>query len=261
MCRRPKLQTATYREVLGLIQGIIPFDAASIFLRESDSGRYVLAAALQEEVSLPEMLVVRDEVQAERWRPVVHRPLVWLPDEADIRAADSSPAFAAILIVPLFIDSESIGLLNLASYTDGVLSEKQIRLASVIADQLAVSVERMEYVSRIEAQHRDLQNSHEQLRAHQARIVADEKLTAIAQLAASINHQINNPLSVIVGNVQCLVLEERALGTKAQARLRRIVDAALKVGEVNRRLLNIQTLAVGSDPKGSEVGPVAETVS
>lgn len=260
-CRRLKAEAPAFDEVLDLIQGIILFDAASLYLRETGTDRYLLRATIEKEVRLPEMLIVRDRLHPDRWHSIVRQALLWLPDKERDRSERRQSDFSAILIVPLCVDGETIGLLNLGSYTDGVLSEKQIKLMTVVADQLAVSLERLEYVARIEAQNHTLKQNHEQLRANQARLVADEKLTAVAELAATINHQINNPLSVIVGNVQCLSLEETGLSAKSKDRLRRVVDAALKVGEVNRRLLNIQTLVGGSDSTGSEAGYSANAVS
>jgi len=43
----------------------------------------------------------------------------------------------AILIVPLCVDSEAIGFLNLASYAMACCPKKQIKLMTVVADQLA----------------------------------------------------------------------------------------------------------------------------
>jgi signal transduction histidine kinase len=151
--------------------------------------------------------------------------------------------------------------LNLGSGTPGVLTPRHLKLMSVVADQLAICLERQEHVARIEAQHRELQLSNESLRDSQARLIAQEKLAAVSQVAASINHQINNPLSVIVGNIDCLMLEEPDLGAKAKERLKRVIGAALQIGKVNRHLLNIQSIAtdpnlqktldsVGVDPAG-----------
>jgi GAF domain-containing protein len=260
-CRRLKSEAPVFDDVLGLIQGIIPFDAASLYLRETGTDGYVLKATIEEEVRSPEMLIVRDRVHPDRWHSILRQPLLWSPEGEREQSEREQSDFSAILIAPLCVDNETIGLLNLASYSDGVLSEKQIKLMTVVADQLAVSVERLEYAARIEAQNRALQQNHEQLKANQARLVADERLTAVAELAATINHQINNPLSVVVGNIQCLALEEAGLSAKAKDRLRRAIEAALKVGEVNRRLLNIQALVDDSHPIPSEASYTANTVS
>jgi len=46
---------------------------------------------------------------------------------------------------------------------------------------------------------------------------------------------------------------ETELSAKSKDRLKRVVDAALKVGEVNRRLLNIQTLISDLGSVGSKI--------
>jgi signal transduction histidine kinase len=250
-CRRLNPKAPVFDEVLTLIQGMIPFDAASLYLYETENDRYVLKATMGEEVSLPGTLLARDQLHPDRWRPTARRPLLWSYDIEEAGLERERSSFSAMFVVPLCLDATDIGLLNLASYSKGVLSEKQIKLITVVADQLAVSVERLEYVARIEAQHHTLQESHDKLRADQARLVAEEKLNAIANLATTINHQINNPLSVIVGNVECLALEETGFTQRSRDRLKRIVKAALKVGEVNRRLLKIQTLLNNPSPASS----------
>ena len=88
------------------------------------------------------------------------------------------------------------------------------------------------------------------MKESQRRIIAAEKLAAVVDLAATINHEINNPLAVIVGQVQCLLFEDRRLSDRAVDRLRKVEAAALKIGDVNRRLLNIDSI-VTDGPAGA----------
>ncbi len=74
------------------------------------------------------------------------------------------------------------------------------------------------------------------------------RLHEAAQMAASVNHEINNPLSVIVGNVQCLVMEKAATNQKALSRMRRIEAAALRIAKANRRLGQIKSLVESIEP-------------
>ena len=243
-CRRMGPDAPAFVEVLRLIQAIVPFDAATLYTRDSTRGRYVARATLEQEVAAPDMLLKRDPSDPGNWQPRTRQPLVWSAgSEVDGRCDDP---FVSVMVIPLEVDETVIGLLNLGSGTPGVLTQRQLKLMSVVADQLAVCLERQDHVARIEAQHRELQQTHESLRGSQARVIAQEKLAAVSQVAASINHQINNPLSVIVGNIDCLMLEEPELRPKAKERLKRVIEAALKIGQVNRHLLNIQSIA--TDP-------------
>jgi signal transduction histidine kinase len=261
-CRRLRPDEPAFVEVLRLIQAIVPFDAATLYTRDASSGRYLSRAVLEQEVKAPDMLLRIDPADPANWQPRTRQPLVWsVGDEA--RSGPSEEPFAAIMVIPLEVDGAVIGLLNLGSASPGILTQRQLKLMSVVADQLAVCLERLEHVARIETQHRELQQAHARLRESQAHMIAQEKLAAVSEIAATINHQINNPLSVIVGNIDCLMLEESGLSAKSQERLRRMVGAALRIGEVNRHLLNIRSIAADTDSKtileGVGVDPAAGT--
>jgi K+-sensing histidine kinase KdpD len=168
--------------------------------------------------------------------------------------------YAAVLSIPLLLADEVIGILNLGAYTAGILIEKHVRLMSIVADQLAVSIERLEYIAAIEAKNQELARAHKDVKTAQEKIVAEEKLTAVCELAASVNHEINNPLSVILGHVQCLGLELADPDARTRTRLERIEQAAMRIGEVNRNLLRIDKLIPhkhlsNSDPRLLDLDP------
>ncbi|HHI03096.1 MAG TPA: hypothetical protein ENL22_06210, partial [candidate division Zixibacteria bacterium] len=64
----------------------------------------------------------------------------------------------------------------------------------------------------------------------------------VRELSVSINHEINNPLSVIVGNIQCLLFIEKNLNEKVKERLKRVEAEAMKIADINHRLLEIDEL-------------------
>ena len=53
---------------------------------------------------------------------------------------------------------------------------------------------------------------------------------------AVLQHQINNPLAVVLGNVQFLLLKKDGLEEKVVARLEKIEKAALKICSLNEQL-------------------------
>ncbi len=249
-CRRLSPDAPSFVEVLRLIQAIVPFDAATLYTRDSSHDRYVPRATLEQEVPTPDLLIRRDPSDPARWQPRTRQPLVWSIGEESKKFEAEGP-FASVMVMPLVVDDVVIGILNLGSSTPGVLTQRHLKLMSVVADQLAICLERQEHVARIEIQNRELQQAHDQLRDSQQYLIAQEKLAVVAEVAGTLNHQINNPLSVIVGNIDCLLIEEPELKAKTQERLRRITEAALRIGQVNRQLLNIQSIANDPDLKAA----------
>ncbi len=65
------------------------------------------------------------------------------------------------------------------------------------------------------------------------------RLSAIQETAVTVNHEINNPLTAILGNVQLLLLKRQDLDDDLVAKLRVIETSALKIKDVTQRLLRL----------------------
>lgn len=73
-----------------------------------------------------------------------------------------------------------------------------------------------------------------------AREVLDkERLSAIIETAVAVNHEVNNPLTAILGNVQLLLLKRDDLDEELAAKLKTIETSALKIKDVTQRLMRI----------------------
>lgn len=65
------------------------------------------------------------------------------------------------------------------------------------------------------------------------------KLDTVVETAVTINHEINNPLTAVLGNVQLLLVDRDKLDAKSVRMLEAIESAALRIREVTRRLMDI----------------------
>lgn len=234
LCRRHLPDSPTYNRVLEHIQKIVPFDVATLHLRIDDTPTFQTAASLGDPVAIPGFLITTDDVSGSGRLSEQPMLLTRRDDTAEPHAE-----YGALLYVPLIADGQALGAMVLASVPKHALTEQHLKLMSIVADQLAVSIERLNYVATIETKNEELRLTQEELRANQKKIVAAEKLAEAARMAASVNHQINNPLAVILGHVQCLLMEQRDLGAKTLQRLSRIEQAAERIATVNRCLLRI----------------------
>lgn len=72
-------------------------------------------------------------------------------------------------------------------------------------------------------------------------VIDKERLGAVQQTAVTVNHEINNPLTAILGNVQLLLLRRKDLDDDVVAKLRTVEEAALKIKDVTQRLLRVTT--------------------
>jgi PAS domain S-box-containing protein len=77
--------------------------------------------------------------------------------------------------------------------------------------------------------------------------ITSERLRAVAETAAKANHEINNPLAALLGNVE-LLQRTPGLDADCQRRLSRIVESVERVVEVVRGLAEIAKPAVDAVP-------------
>jgi signal transduction histidine kinase len=104
-----------------------------------------------------------------------------------------------MLALPLVVKGSTIGLVQLFD-TDPErrFAPRELALAQTIASQAAIALEN----SRLFA---DLQQSLQEVRAMQSQLVYTARLSALGELSAVVAHQINNPLTTILGDAEMLV--------------------------------------------------------
>jgi len=69
--------------------------------------------------------------------------------------------------------------------------------------------------------------------------VKSVRLNAILETAAALNHEINNPLTAVLGNAQLLLLQGQKLSPEVVEKLKAIEESALRIREVTLRLMQI----------------------
>jgi CheY-like chemotaxis protein len=77
-----------------------------------------------------------------------------------------------------------------------------------------------------------------------------EKLEMVTAVASTLNHEINNPLMAVLGNVE-LLLEDPALGDPAvQDKLKMIEKSARRIQDITHQVANLMTTSLRQTPVG-----------
>ena len=69
--------------------------------------------------------------------------------------------------------------------------------------------------------------------------ISQEKRKAIVETAVTVNHEVNNPLTAILGNVQLLLLKRDDLDEELQTKLKVIEESAFRIREVTQKLMQL----------------------
>ena len=87
---------------------------------------------------------------------------------------------------------------------------------------------------------RHLEQRNRELREAQERLVRTERLAAVTETAVSVNHELNGPLMVILGQAELLLARgDTVPADEVSRRLRLIERQCLAMGEIVRRLAHL----------------------
>ena len=138
---------------------------------------------------------------------------------------DEEEGFTAqsILCVPLMIHEQVIGAIEVINKLAGAFDDQDLELLQAIAASVAVAVDNARLYT-------ELADFASEIERSQAKLVQAEKMAAIGRLAASLAHEINNPLQAIHNSLHLskhegLDYEKRAQYlSMAQSEVQRLIE-------------------------------------
>jgi two-component system NtrC family sensor kinase len=133
------------------------------------------------------------------------------------------------LCVPIRSRGRLLGTLSLGRQTDKVFDDQEVALVEATADQIGVALDNARLYSETVRQL-------EELRRTQAQLVHAEKLSAVGELASGVAHEINNPLTTILGQAH-LLLDRGGVTPAIKHRVTIIADEASRAARIVQNML------------------------
>src|SRR5262245_32113650 len=166
----------------------------------------------------------------------------WPHRDPYVMRSHRRPAPVAAIACPLLIREQLIGSISVGRHTHGkrFSSGDLDRLASLAAPA-ALAIEHSRLFEELEARVRELEET-------QAQLLQAGKLSAVGQLVSGVAHELNNPLSVILGYAQ--LLAERELPTDVRR------PVAMMLAQGARMTKIVQSLLLFSRQRRAERGAV-----
>jgi PAS domain S-box-containing protein len=230
------LDVARIAELLarGIVE-LVGARGAVVYRYETEDGSLHAVAASGSEGDVVRGIVLRPgegvagRAVAERAAVVVRDLLAEVPRLPEaVRARLEGLGPRAAVGVPLLTHERVIGALAVAVGEGREFSADELRALEALADQAALAFEN----ARLYATAHD---SLVRLRDTQAQLVQAAKMSALGQLVSGVAHELNNPLSVIIGYGQLLLA--RAIPETMRRPVELMVSQADRMAKIVKNLL------------------------
>jgi len=225
-----------YRVALDTVVSMDIVDMAMIYLIDEDKKEAVLQAYR----NLPETYVMKagriPYPKGNTWKVIESGSIINIENvknDMTMGPAGRELGEHSALGIPIFIKDKAIGVLWFFSMKERKFTEKEIRFLTTLGDQIAVAVAKARMMKEIESA--------------QEQLVQSEKMASIGRLMSSIAHEINNPLTPILGYSQRL-LERRGIDNHEKESLEIIFNSAQRLVRIIEKLLTFsrESLPVSS---------------
>src|SRR6266536_6333562 len=220
----------TLRQVISLFGA----ETGSVYLATGAEGTYRRRAGWgprsearvkMSEVNFPEGfgdLVMRSRAEVVTQDFLPHLP----PAVVEFACADRLPYWIWVL---RWGKDKPIGIMGIASKENRHYSSNDENLLVAVSRQLATTIEKVQLYEETCRAYEDLRRTQEQL-------LQSEKMSAVGQLIAGVAHELNNPLTAILGYAQ--LLEGAGLDRRSADYVRKLYKQAQRTHRVVQNLLS-----------------------
>jgi PAS domain S-box-containing protein len=220
----------TLRQVVTLFGA----ESGTVYLSDMDNPTYRRRAAWgprsRDKVRAAEMsfaegfgdLVMRSRAEVVTAEYLPHLP----PNVAEFMRSDADRSWIWVLF---WAKDSPVGLMGLCSHLGYQYSSNDENLLVAISRQLATTIEKVRLYEETCRAYEDLRKTQEQL-------LQSEKMSAVGQLIAGVAHELNNPLTAILGYAQ--LLETEGLNPRAQDFVSKLFKQAQRTHRVVQNLLS-----------------------
>jgi PAS domain S-box-containing protein len=227
------LQDSIQRTLRQIIE-LFSLDAASLYLFERDGLTLKRVSSVGHRTefgrNFPVFTVPKELLNQIRTVRATFLSAHGLPLPAVAREVQQKEGLESAYIVVLWSKDKIIGGLGVGSRAVREFSSSDISLLIAVAGQIANAVERT-------LLYEETRQAYENLRRTQEQLLHSEKLAAVGQLISGVAHELNNPLTAILGYSQ-LLTSSGQIGTQALGYTEKLYKQAQRTHRIVQNLLS-----------------------
>jgi signal transduction histidine kinase len=219
-----------YREVAYGVSEIVSAEQCGLMLPEDGNFVHMWPAVGLDETAISTLSVPAEKL-IDIYRNTKRRALVINDNIQDSPAAETDLKLGVRNLMYVWVRHKGnlIGAIRVANKKTGEFTEEDVQPLAILANNLSVALENAKLYDDLKHQMLELKNAQEQL-------IQAAKLVAIGELASNVAHEINNPLTSILGYAELIkeesdpknILKDLAIIENESLRARDIVHQLLE---------------------------------
>ena len=157
-----------FLKALELVQNAVGCHSASLFIYDDKQEKLVETATVGSRVDLIEATEFELGSGLSAW-VAKQREAVLLPD---VRK-NNPDGFKSFISSPLVTEESLIGVLNIGHHTPNYFTEHHLKFIEIIASQLAITIERSRFESKLLEQNAALEEAHNEIKKREFQFSSD----------------------------------------------------------------------------------------
>ena len=142
-----------------------------------------------------------------------------------------TPPTRSLIIVPIRIAAENVGVIVFAeerSWERNPFTNERIQLAVAMSRQVAIGINMWWGFERLESMRNEIKIAHD-------KVIKAERLATLGEVTRAVEHEINNPLNVIVNWAE-VYREDATVDPEIRKKFQVMFDMAMRIKQVIRKL-------------------------
>jgi len=228
--------------IIGLFNNAVRVSHSAIYCLDSKTSRFTLKAGINLKNEQPPSIDIKNPLI--NWLENKKEPLLYEeirhkaednPDSVFKELKEQMLNLNATVIVPCILEDKLFDILILGDKLSGkIYTHEDLNNFSELGREVALATENALLYGNIEEEVRQRTN---QLIEVQKQLVQAEKLATVGTLAGGVAHEINNPLTAILTNVQMLLVDAEKLDSDSKESLTLIEEATKRCRTIVQKLM------------------------
>lgn len=233
----PSEKDKSYLQLFELLKKIIDYTNITLFLVNHEKEKLEIVASNGQPIDLIKLVNFELGNGFSAWVAKEGKTVVL--NNLHKPHANGNLVIRSFLSLPLILENELIGVINFGHEKANSFSDTILPKIKIFSPLLAGLLSRNQYIEKLKKQNQDIRKINSELKNAQDQLIKVEQKAAISAMVVSLNHEINNPLMIIQGNIQ--MISATTNDTKLLKRVNIINNQINRIAELLSKLRKIET--------------------